>query len=178
MFCTIFINITAKLSTKVFGDWRWCVNVNFSLDLPEQDFQLIHSILPLTEARSAHHFVLCSEIGYVISYNEVIFLMAVLHASKLDIQRIYYEKAWPQKEPKFHPTKLEKKLFIFQIVRFNGICIWQNYSVYCPILEIWGAKTSLFRYLINQKWNNFIKHCPPPIYQQASYIRDAYIYKT
>ena len=47
------------------------------------------------------------------------------------------------------------------------------------IAEFWrfGAKMSLFRYLINQKRNNFIKHLPP-VYQQAAYIRDVYIYKT
>ena len=67
-----------------------------------------------------------------------------------------------QEEPKFHHTKLEKKLFIFQIVRFNSICIWQNYFCILPNFGDFGAKTSLFRYLINQKRNNFIKHCSPP----------------
>ena len=60
------------------------------------------------------------------------------------------------------PYKIRKKLFIFQIVRFNGICIWQNYFCILPNFGDFGAKTSLFRYLINQKWNNFIKHCSPP----------------
>ena len=73
---------------------------------------------------------------------------------------------------------IRKKLFIFQIVRLNGICIWQNYFCILPNFGDFGAKTSFFRYLINQKRNNFIKHCPPPVYQQAANIRDAYIYKT
>ena len=60
------------------------------------------------------------------------------------------------------PYKIRKKLFIFQIVRFNSICIWQNYFCILPNFGEFGAKTSLFRYLINQKRNNFIKHCPPP----------------
>ena len=60
------------------------------------------------------------------------------------------------------PYKIRKKMFIFQIVRFDGICIWQNYFCILSNLGDFGAKTSLFRYLINQKRNNFIKHCPPP----------------
>ena len=60
------------------------------------------------------------------------------------------------------PYKIRKKLFIFQIVRCNGICIWQNYFCILPNFGDFGAKTSLFRYLINQKLNNFIKHCSPP----------------
>ena len=50
------------------------------------------------------------------------------------------------------------------------------FSDLVPIYESFlGAKTSLFRYLINQKRNNFIKHCPP-VYQQADCIRNVYIY--
>ena len=60
------------------------------------------------------------------------------------------------------PYKIRKKLFIFQIVRFNSICIWQNYFCILPNFGDFGAKTSLFRYLINKKRNNFIKHCSPP----------------
>ena len=74
------------------------------------------------------------------------------------------------------PYEIREKLFIFQIVRFNGICIWQNYFCILPNFWDFGAKTSLFRYLINQKSNNFIKHCPPPrvstscLYQRCAYI--------
>ena len=60
------------------------------------------------------------------------------------------------------PYKIRKKLFIFYIVRFNGIGIWQNYFRILSNFGDFGAKTSLFRYLINQKRNNFIKHCSPP----------------
>ena len=60
------------------------------------------------------------------------------------------------------PSKMRKNVFIFQIVRLNGICIWQNYFCILPNFGDFGAKTSLFRYLINQKRNNFIKHCSPP----------------
>ena len=45
--------------------------------------------------------------------------------------------------------KIRKKLFIFQIVRFNGICIWQNYFCILPNIGDFGAKTSLFL-LFNQ----------------------------
>ena len=65
------------------------------------------------------------------------------------------------------PYKIRKELFIFQIVRFNGICIWQHY--FCIM-------SNVKFYLINQKRNTFIKHCPPPpVYQQAAFIRDVYI---
>ena len=80
------------------------------------------------------------------------------------------------------PYKIRKKLFIFQIVRFNGICIWQNYFCILPNFGDFGAKTSLFRYLINQKRNNFIKHCSPPcinkppISEMCIYMRH-YLYK-
>ena len=36
---------------------------------------------------------------------------------------------------------------------------------------------SFFHYIINQKQNIFIKHCPPPVYQEAADIRDVYLYK-
>ena len=68
-------------------------------------------------------------------------------------------------------------MFIFQIVRFDGICIWQNYFCILSNLGDFRAKTSLFRYLINQKRNNFIKHCSPPcinkppILEMCVYIR-------
>ena len=76
---------------------------------------------------------------------------------------ICYEKEWdwPNKNRNF-TVQNKKKLFIFQIVRFNGICIWQIFFCILPNFGDLGAKTSLFRYLINQKRNNFIKHCPPP----------------
>ena len=35
---------------------------------------------------------------------------------------------------------------------------------------------SFFHYIINQKRNDFIKHCPP-VYQEAADIRDVYLYK-
>ena len=92
---------------------------------------------------------------------------------------ICYKKAWdwPQKEPTFHPTKLEKMLFIFPSVRFNGICIWQNYFCILPNFGDFWARTSLFRHLINQKRNYFINHCSPscinkpPISEMCIYIR-------
>ena len=73
------------------------------------------------------------------------------------------------------PYKIRKKLFIFQIVRFNGICIWQNYFCILPNFGDFGAKTSLFRYLINQKRNKFIKHCSPLCINKPP-ISEMYIY--
>ena len=73
------------------------------------------------------------------------------------------------------PYKITKKMFIFQIVRFNGIRIWQNYFCKLPNFGDFWAKTSLFRYLINQKRNNFIKHCSPPCINKPP-ISEMYIY--
>ena len=38
---------------------------------------------------------------------------------------------------------------------------------------------AIFHYIINQKRNNFIKHCPPPpcTNPEAADIRDVYLYK-
>ena len=75
------------------------------------------------------------------------------------------------------PYKIRQKLFIFQIVRFNGICIWKIFFCILPNFGDFGAKTSFFCYLINQKRNNFIKHCSPPcinkppISEMCIYIR-------
>ena len=55
-----------------------------------------------------------------------------------------------KQEPKFRRSKLEKKLFIFLIVRFNGIGIWQNNFCILSNFGDFGAKTSFFRYLIKQ----------------------------
>ena len=38
----------------------------------------------------------------------------------------------------------------------------QNYFYILPNFGDFGAKISFFHYIINQKRNNFIKHCPPP----------------
>ena len=38
----------------------------------------------------------------------------------------------------------------------------QNYFYILPNFGDFGAKISFFHYIINQKWNSFIKHCSPP----------------
>ena len=56
----------------------------------------------------------------------------------------------------------------------------QNYFYLLPYFGDFVAKMSFFHYIINQKRNNFIKHCPPPpppVYQEAADIRDVYLYK-
>ena len=50
---------------------------------------------------------------------------------------------------KISSYKIRKKLFIFQIVKFNGIGILQNYFCILPNFGDFGAKTSHFRYLID-----------------------------
>ena len=86
-------------------------------------------------------------------------LCAVLHIREAPVTK---RLGIGPKRTEISPYKIRKKLFIFQIVRFNGICIWQKYFCILPNFGDFGAKTSLFRYLINQKRNNFIKHCSPP----------------
>ena len=73
------------------------------------------------------------------------------------------------------PHKIRKKLFIFLIFRLNGIGICQNYFCILSNFRDFGAKTSLFRYLINQKRNNFIKHCSPRVSTSRLYKRCIYI---
>ena len=74
------------------------------------------------------------------------------------------------------PYKIRKKFLIFQSVRFNGICIWQNNFCILPNFGDFGTKTSFFRYLINQKRNYFIKHCSPRVSTSRLYQRCIYIY--
>ena len=52
----------------------------------------------------------------------------------------------------------------------------QNYFHISPNFGDFGAKMSFFRYIINQKRKIFIKYCPPPVFQNTTYIRDVYLY--
>ena len=52
----------------------------------------------------------------------------------------------------------------------------QNYFYILPNFGYFGAKMSFFHYIVNQKRNNFLKHCPP-VYQEAADIRYVYLYK-
>ena len=65
---------------------------------------------------------------------------------------------------------------------------WKILFVICIISHHWfqtklllwgdfGAKMPFVQYIINQKRNNFIKHCPPTRYQEVADIRDVYLYK-
>ena len=49
-------------------------------------------------------------------------------------------------------------LFVWLVV----IGFRQNYFYMLPNFGDFGAKISFFLYIINQKRNNFIKHCSPP----------------
>ena len=96
--------------------------------------------------------------------------------SKVSIKSICYEKAWIGPiRTEISPYKIRLKMFIFQIVRFDGICIWQNYFCILSNLGDFGAKTSLFRYLINQKRKTLFPppRCinKPPISEMCVYIR-------
>ena len=92
--------------------------------------------------------------------------------------KICYDKAGnlPNKGRNFI-TQTSGKIVYFLFVWLVGIGFRQNFFRVLPNFGDFGAKMSFFHYIINQKRNNFIKHCPPPVYQEAADIRDVYLYK-
>ena len=96
--------------------------------------------------------------------------------------KICYDKAGnlPNKGRNFN-TQTWGKIVYFLFVWLVGIGFRQNFFRVLPNFGDFGAKMSFFHYMINQKRNNFIKHCspppPPPVYQEATDIRDVYLYK-
>ena len=54
------------------------------------------------------------------------------------------------------------KCIYLLFVRLAVIGFRQNYFYILPNFGDFGAKMSFFLYIINQKQNNFIKHCSPP----------------
>ena len=94
-------------------------------------------------------------------------------------QKICYDKAGnlPNKGRNFN-TQTWGKIVYFLFVWLVGIDFRQNFFRLLPNFGDFGAKMSFFHYIINQKRNNFKKHCsPPPVYQEAADIRDVYLYK-
>ena len=96
------------------------------------------------------------------------------------ILKICYDKAGnlPNKGRNFN-TKTWEKIVYFLFVWLVDIGFRQSFFRVLPNFGDFGAKMSFFHYIINQKRNNFIKHCPPPppVYQEAADIRDVYLYK-
>ena len=74
-------------------------------------------------------------------------------------------------------TQTWGKIVYFLFVWLVGIGFRQNFFRVLPNFGDFGAKMSFFHYIINQNRNNFIKHCSPPVYQEAADIRDVYLYK-
>ena len=70
-----------------------------------------------------------------------------------------------------HLEKCIYLLFVWSAV----IGFRQNYFYILPNFGDFGAKMSLFHYIINQKRNNFIKH-PPAVYQEKPLISEMCIY--
>ena len=54
-----------------------------------------------------------------------------------------------------------EKLYISLFVWLVGISFRQNFFRVLPNFGDFGANMSFFHYIINQKRNNFIKHCSP-----------------
>ena len=93
-------------------------------------------------------------------------------------QKICYDKAGnlPNKGRNFN-TQTRGKIVYFLFVWLVGIGFRQNSFRVLPNFGDFGTKMSFFHYIINQKRYNFIKHCSPPVYQEAADIRDVYLYK-
>ena len=82
----------------------------------------------------------------------------------------------PNKGRNFN-TQTWGKIVYFLFVWLVGIGFRQNFFRVLPNFGDLVAKMSFFHYKINQKQNNFIKQCSPPVYQEAADIRDVYLYK-
>ena len=93
-------------------------------------------------------------------------------------EKICYDKAGnlPNKGRNFN-TQTWGKIVYFLFVWLVGIGFRQNFFRVLPNFGDFVAKMSFFHYIINQNRNNFIKHCSPPVYQEAADIRDVYLYK-
>ena len=80
-----------------------------------------------------------------------------------DLQKTCYDKAenLPNKGWNFNKQTWGKIVY-FLFVWLVGIGFRQNFFRVLPNFGDFGAKMSFFHYIINQKRNNFIKHCSPP----------------
>ena len=80
----------------------------------------------------------------------------------------------PNKGRNFN-TQIFGKMYSFVICMISR----HRFQTKMPNFGDFGAKMSFFHYIINQKRNNFIKHCSPlpPVYKEAADIRDVYLYK-
>ena len=87
------------------------------------------------------------------------------HTSGIDTNaiKICYDKVGnlPNKGRIFNKQTWGKIVY-FLFVWLVGIDFRQNFFCVLPNFGDFGAKMSFFHYIINQKRNNFIKHCPPP----------------
>ena len=94
---------------------------------------------------------------WFIKYNRIFF------QSNYACRKICYDKAGnlPNKGRNFN-TQTWGKIVYFLFVWLVGIGFRQNFFRVLPNFGDFGAKMSFFHYIINQKRNNFIKHCSPP----------------
>ena len=83
-------------------------------------------------------------------------------------QKICYDNPGnvPNKRRNFNTQKLGKCIYLL-FVWLAVIGFRQNYLYILPNFGDFGAKMSFFHYIMNQKRNNFIKHCSP-VYQEAT----------
>ena len=69
-----------------------------------------------------------------------------------------------------------ENVFILYFVWLVVVGFRQNYFLILPNFGDFGVKMSFFRHRIKQNRKIFIKHCPPPMFQNTTYIRDVYLY--
>ena len=129
-------------------------------------------------------------LGFILSYSHVSKCSGSLHILVVfltpdqlpSLEQVYQRSLMITQE--MCPIRAE-----FSTHKHLGKCIYllfewlavigfrQNYFYISPNFGDFGAKMSFFHYIINQKRNNFIEHCSPPVYQEAADIRDVYLYK-
>ena len=78
-------------------------------------------------------------------------------------KKIYYDNPGnvPNKGRNFNKKTLGKCIYLL-FVWLAVIGFRQSYLYILPNFGDFGAKMSFFHYIINQKRNHLIKHCPPP----------------
>ena len=97
------------------------------------------------------------------SFTTTIRQCALMKVMFWQFEKICYDKAGnlPNKGRNFN-TQTWGKIVYFLFVWLVGIGFRQNLFRVLPNFGDFGAKMSFFHYIINQKRNNFIKHCPTP----------------
>ena len=109
---------------------------------------------------------------HIVLITQYTFGLNFIRASMHRFWKICYDKAGnlPNKGRNFN-TQTWGKIVYFLFVWLVGIGFRQNFFRVLPNFGDFGAKMSFFHYIINQKRNNFIKHCSPRVPRSRWYQR-------